>query len=53
MQTIQMTKDSAEPGKPAPPEMAALGRKALLAARVNLLLSIPMLFFMAAGSHFG
>ena len=52
-QIIQMTKESAETGKPTPPEMAALGRKALLASRVNLLLSIPMLFFMAAGSHFG
>ncbi len=52
-QIIRMTKESAETGKPTPPEMAALGRKALLASRVNLLLSIPMLFFMAAGSHFG
>jgi len=48
---IRMTKESAETGKPTPPEMAALARKALLASRVNFMLSIPMLFFMAAGSH--
>jgi len=39
-------------GTPAPPEMAQWGRTALLASRVNFLLSIPMLFFMGAGSHF-
>ena len=38
-------------GTPAPPEMAQWGRTALLASRVNFLLSIPMLFFMGAGSH--
>ena len=48
---IRMTKESAETGKPTPPEMAALGRKALLASRVNFMLSVPMLFFMGAGSH--
>jgi uncharacterized membrane protein len=49
---IRMTKESAETGKPTPPEMAALGRKALLASRVNVMLSIPMLFFMGAAAHF-
>lgn len=49
---IRMTKESAETGKPTSPEMAALGRKALLASRVNVLLSIPMLFFMGAAAHF-
>jgi len=39
-------------GIPAPAEMAQWGRTALLASRVNVLLSIPMLFFMGAGSHF-
>lgn len=39
-------------GTPAPPEMAQWGRAALLASRVNFMLSIPMLFFMGAGSHF-
>jgi uncharacterized membrane protein len=48
---IRMTQESAATGKPTPPEMAALGRKALLASRVNFMLSIPMLFFMGAASH--
>src|SRR6476620_9697698 len=43
---------AAAQGTPAPPEMAQWGRTALLASRVNFLLSIPMLFFMGAGSHF-
>ena len=42
---------AAAQGTPAPPEMAQWGRTALLASRVNFLLSIPMLFFMGAGSH--
>ncbi len=49
---IRMTKESAESGKPTPAEMAALAKKALYASRINVLLSIPMLFFMAAASHF-
>ncbi|MBM4124210.1 MAG: hypothetical protein FJ246_04550 [Nitrospira sp.] len=43
----KFTKD----GTPTPPDMAGWGRTALLASRVNFLLSIPMLFFMGAGSH--
>jgi uncharacterized membrane protein len=39
-------------GTPAPAEMAQWGRTALLASRVNFMLSIPMLLFMGAGSHF-
>jgi uncharacterized membrane protein len=42
---------AAAQGTPAPPEMAQWGRTALLASRVNFMLSIPMLFFMGAGSH--
>ena len=38
-------------GTPAPAEMAQWGRTALLASRVNFMLSIPMLLFMGAGSH--
>ncbi|MBP0121226.1 MAG: urate hydroxylase PuuD [Nitrospira sp.] len=38
-------------GTPAPAEMAQWGRTALLASRVNFMLSIPMLLFMAVGSH--
>ncbi|HEU4502525.1 MAG TPA: urate hydroxylase PuuD [Nitrospira sp.] len=43
---------AAAQGTPAPADMAQWGRTALLASRVNFLLSIPMLFFMGAGSHF-
>lgn len=39
-------------GREANPNAAAAGRKALLASRTNTVLSIPMLFFMAATSHF-
>jgi hypothetical protein len=39
-------------GGEADPEAAGAGRKALLASRTNALFSIPMLFFMAATSHF-
>jgi hypothetical protein len=31
--------------------MAQWGKTALIASRINFLLSIPMLFFMGAGSH--
>jgi len=43
---------AAAQGTPAPAEMAAWGKTALYASRVNVMLSIPMLFFMGAGSHF-
>ncbi|MBL4775090.1 MAG: urate hydroxylase PuuD, partial [Mariprofundus sp.] len=33
-------------------EKAAAGKKALMASRINVLLSIPMLFFMVASTHF-
>jgi uncharacterized membrane protein len=49
---IEAVSKTAKDGTPAPPEMAGWGRKALLASRVNFMLSIPMLFFMGAGSHF-
>jgi uncharacterized membrane protein len=42
---------AAAQGTPAPAEMAQWGRTALLASRINFMLSIPMLFFMGAGSH--
>ncbi|MEW6543032.1 MAG: urate hydroxylase PuuD [Nitrospirota bacterium] len=48
---IAAVERTAKDGTPAPPEMAAWGRTALLASRTNFLLSIPMLFFMGAGSH--
>jgi uncharacterized membrane protein len=38
-------------GKPAIPEAAAAGARAMVASRTNTLFSIPMLFFMGAASH--
>jgi uncharacterized membrane protein len=38
-------------GKPAPPEMALWGKKAVTASRFNLVMSVPLLFFMATASH--
>jgi uncharacterized membrane protein len=39
-------------GGAAIPEAAARGQRAGLASRTNMLLSIPMLFFMGSASHF-
>ena len=49
---IQWTKANAEQGTPTPPEMPVLARRAFLASRMNTWLSLPMLFFMAAASHY-
>lgn len=49
---IAWTKANAEQGTPMPPEAAKLARRAFLASRMNTWLSLPMLFFMAAASHF-
>jgi uncharacterized membrane protein len=49
---ISWTADNAENGTAIPPESAVLARVAFLASRANTWLSIPMLFFMAASSHF-
>lgn len=49
---IAWNKASAEQGAPMPPEAAKLARRTFLAARVNFWLSFPMLFFMAAASHY-
>jgi len=49
---IAWTKENAEKGTAIPPESAALARKAFLASRTNAWLSIPMLFLMAAASHY-
>ena len=35
-----------------PADAATLGRQAFLASRTNAWLSLPMLFFMAAASHY-
>ncbi len=39
-------------GTPAPPEMGSWGKQALTASRMNMALSLPLLFFMGAASHF-
>src|SRR5215471_1752114 len=44
--------DAAEKGTAVPAENAKLVRRAFLASRMNTWLSVPMLFFMAAASHF-
>jgi uncharacterized membrane protein len=49
---IAWTKDNATKGTPVPPESAMLARQAFLASRTNFWLSIPMLFFMGAASHY-
>ena len=49
---IAWTKENAEKGTPIPPEAAVLARQAFLTSRANAWLSLPMLFFMAAASHF-
>lgn len=49
---IAATKATAETGAPAPAEMPKWARRAFLASRTNAWLSVPMLFFMGAASHF-
>ncbi|MBI4462438.1 MAG: urate hydroxylase PuuD [Acidobacteria bacterium] len=49
---IAWTKENAEKGTPIPAESATLARRAFLASRANAWLSLPMLFFMAAASHY-
>lgn len=50
--TIRWTAANTADGTAIPPESAALARQAFLASRANAWLSLPMLFFMAAASHF-
>lgn len=47
---IRATEDLAK-GIVAPPEMGKWGKQALIASRMNVALSLPMLFFMTAASH--
>lgn len=49
---ISWTTDNAESGAAIPAESAKLGRVAFLASRANTWLSLPMLFLMAASTHF-
>lgn len=49
---IAATRATAESGAPAPADVPKWARRAFLASRTNAWLSIPMLFFMGAASHF-
>ncbi len=49
---IAATKATAESGAPAPADQPKWARRAFLASRTNAWLSVPMLFFMGAASHF-
>jgi uncharacterized membrane protein len=49
---IRWTKDNVANGTPIPPQSAALARLGFLASRTNAWLSLPMLFFMGAASHY-
>jgi uncharacterized membrane protein len=49
---IAWTRASVAQGTPMPPEAEKLGQMATLTMQINLWLSFPMLFFMAASAHF-
>jgi uncharacterized membrane protein len=49
---IAATRATAETGAAAPADMPRWARRAFLASRTNAWLSVPMLFFMGAASHF-
>lgn len=49
---IAATKATADTGAAAPADQPAWARRAFLASRTNAWLSVPMLFFMGAASHF-
>jgi uncharacterized membrane protein len=49
---IAWTKANAENGTPIPAESKRMARMAFLTSRANAFLSIPMLFFMGAASHY-
>ena len=49
---IAATRAQAESGAAPPAEMPAWARRAFLASRTNTWLSVPLLFFMGAASHF-
>ncbi len=49
---IAATRATAETGAPAPADQPKWARRAFLASRTNAWLSVPLLFFMGAASHF-
>jgi uncharacterized membrane protein len=49
---IQWTRENATNGTPMPDKAKAMARQAFLVSRANAFLSIVMLFFMGAASHY-
>src|SRR6202046_2702928 len=49
---IQWTRDNAANGSPMPDKAKDMARQAFLASRANAFLSVVMLFFMGAASHY-
>ena len=49
---IQWTRENATNGTPIPEKAKAMARQAFLASRANAFLSVVMLFFMGAASHY-
>jgi uncharacterized membrane protein len=49
---IQWTRDNATNGTPMPDKAKDMARQAFLASRANAFLSVVMLFFMGAASHY-
>jgi uncharacterized membrane protein len=49
---IQWTKDNATNGTPMPEKAKAMARMSFLVSRANAYLSVAMLFFMGAASHY-
>jgi uncharacterized membrane protein len=49
---IQWTRDNATNGTPMPDKAKAMARQAFLASRANAWLSVVLLFFMGAASHY-
>src|SRR5215467_13359667 len=49
---IQWTKENAANGTPIPDKAKSMARMAFLVSRANAWLSIPLLFFMGAASHY-
>lgn len=49
---IQWTRDNATNGTPIPDKAKTMARQAFLASRANAFLSVVMLFFMGASSHY-
>jgi uncharacterized membrane protein len=49
---IQWTRDNAVNGTPIPEQAKRMARQAFLVSRANAWLSLPLLFFMGAASHY-